>query len=85
MADRAAILAARKERKAAAKAAKKDKSARPRRGPSRKGCGVPPAVVDAIDALELAPVSVEVAHSRGRCEGVRGRDREAPTHVPDDE
>ena len=59
--DRAAILAARKERKAAAKAAKKDKSARPRRGPSRKGCGVPPAVVDAIDALELGPVSVEVA------------------------
>ena len=54
--DRAAILAARKERKAAAKAAKKDKSARPRRGPSRKGCGVPPAVVDAIDALELGPV-----------------------------
>ena len=60
--DRAAILAASKERKAAAKAAKKDKSAtRPRRGPSRKGCGVPPAVVDAIDALELGPVSVEVA------------------------
>ena len=60
--DRAAILAARKERKAAAKAAKKDKSStRPRRGPSRKGCGVPPAVVDAIDALELGPVSVEVA------------------------
>ena len=46
--DRAAILAARKERKAAAKAAKQDKSStRPRRGPSRKGCGVPPAVVDA--------------------------------------
>jgi len=60
--DRAAILAARKERKAAAKAAKRDKSStRPRRGPSRKGCGVPPAVVDAIDALELGPVSVEVA------------------------
>ena len=60
--DRAAILAARKERKAAAKAAKKDKSStRPRRGPSRKGCGVPPAVVDAIDALELGLVSVEVA------------------------
>ena len=55
--DRAAILAARKERKAAAKAAKKDKSStRPRRGPSRKGCGVPPAVVDAIDALELGLV-----------------------------
>ena len=60
--DRAAILAARKERKAAAKAAKKEKDkTRPRRGPSRKGCGVPPAVVDAIDALELGPVSVEVA------------------------
>ena len=60
--DRAAILAARKERKAAAKAAKRTRARRdPRRGPSRKGCGVPPAVVDAIDALELAPVSVEVA------------------------
>lgn len=58
--DRTAILAARKERRAAAKAAKKDKP-KTRRGATTKCCGVPKAVIDAIDALDLSPVSVEVS------------------------